>query len=690
MTDAVASSENVLRLRQARDRMIDLLGLGETYPVRDVPVPNDRLMVPFNGQASIRVEVSEKQVTYGLRDRNGVAQGAPLAGHGGTLALPTAAIRDDITFTVRARTPLGREADLLTTASVRVGLDRSIDATVISPGGAPPWLIDFGTTVTAQIPFSQDGVDYRLVRFAGGGEPANPEDMTAAAQDDIISAGGALVRGTGGPIQLTSVALRDDTVVRIRAIKVFDPVVGRPPQTNILTVRLPVFVRPDPSPAVTADPAAVVDHRAASFARVAAAAAGVDYRPLVSAVPDAMFAQGAAPAPDLIAVPVSGQPDALIRLPSLAETGALDVPPGFAVGSDWRPGAGADLRLPLPAAEADVIVRVAARKAHHADGGPFFSAVWLTRPAARLVRPNPAQPLTLTVTLAGAGTDGGLTVAGGQPGVFYTPRVAPAGPPIQPPAYAHQPDPERLSPFKGVGQLKLEVDFAVARDGQPPLPPLLAAGAIPVGTTLALSAMKAQSRASVDLAAPAVIAPVPDVAPAAPLVDHGGVAHVRVPASRAADRFALYREAAPDDVPEGPPQDGNGQTLDFPSGPLSEDTVLVLVATGNDPVQVRRRVRLTVAVGPDPGLAVQARETSVPMGGKTDLLVAGSQRGIGYQAMAGATRLGAVVPGTGATLSLPVGPVNAPTTFSVAATRLSPPAGGVTLTATATVTPKAP
>ena len=38
--------------------MIDALGIGETYPLRDLPVPNDRLTVPFNAAAAIRVEDS--------------------------------------------------------------------------------------------------------------------------------------------------------------------------------------------------------------------------------------------------------------------------------------------------------------------------------------------------------------------------------------------------------------------------------------------------------------------------------------------------------------------------------------------------------------------------------------------------------------------------------------------------------
>src|SRR5258707_4855676 len=156
MTDAVVSSETVLRLREARDRLIALLGLGETYPVRDLPVPNERLTVAFNSTAEIKVEDSEKQVAYGLRDKNGQAAGAPATGTGDTLTLMTPAIRDDITFTVHARTPLGREADLLMTATVKVGLDLTLDAAVLPADRATPRLVDFGATVTRLIPFSQD------------------------------------------------------------------------------------------------------------------------------------------------------------------------------------------------------------------------------------------------------------------------------------------------------------------------------------------------------------------------------------------------------------------------------------------------------------------------------------------------------------------------------------------------------
>ncbi len=683
----MSSTETTLRLRAARDRMIDLLGLGETYPIRDLPVPNDRLMVAFDATATIRVQVSEKLVAYGLRNKDGSPAGAAATGTGDTVTLTTPAIRNDTTYTVHARTPAGREADLFATASVKVGLDLTISAVVLPEDGPTPRVLDFGAVVMVLIPFSQDGVNYRLVRFPGG-DPAHPEDMAAAAHDDIVSDGDHTVRGTGGPIQLPSKPLPSDTVLRVRAIKVFDAALARPPETNILAVRLSVFVRADTSLAVTSDPVPIFDFQAARFARVTAALAGVEYRAVQLGVADAAFAQGAAAAPDIVAVPVAGQPDAMIRLPSLAGTGALDVPRGFTVGADWQAGAGADLRLMLPLASMDTIVAVAARKAHVAASGPFTSAVWLRHMIVQLVRPNPAPALTLSTTLAAGGTDGALTVSGGQPGVFYTPRVGPTGARILPPAYAHKPDPVDPAANKGVGQLKLEVDFAVARDGQPPLPPALATGAIPIGATLFIQAMVAQSRIAIDLPAQAVIAAVPTMQLSAALVDHGGTVHVLVQASLGSDTYALLQEGVPDDIPIGPARDGNGQTQDFPSPALPRDTVLVLVATSKAPIPVRRRTRLSVAVRPDPSLVVRAQAATVLANSVTAILIDASEPGVSYQVVAGGAPVGSALPGTGATLALPVGPLAATTTFSVTAVRLLPPAASLTLTGTATVTVK--
>jgi len=684
MSGPITSSETVLRLRAARDRMIDLLGLGETYPIQDLPVPNDRLRVAFNATAEIRVELSEKQLTYALRDKDGHAAGSAAIGTGDTLTLATPPIRDDITYTVHARTPAGREADLFATAAVKVGLDVTIAAVVLPEDGPTPRILDFGAAVKVLIPFSQDGVDYRLVRFPGG-DPAHPEDVAAAVHDDIVSDADKSVRGTGGPIELPSKPLQDDSVLRIRATKVFDAALGRPPETNILDIRLPLFIRANPRLAVTSDPGPIFDVQAARFVRVSAAQAGVEYSAVQLPVVDAAFAQGASAAPGILATPVLGQPDAMIRLPSLAGTDPLKLPPGFTSAANWQPGAGADLRLALsPPAAADAIVAIAARKAH-ANASGAVSAVWLGTMIGQLVRPNPAPALSLSTTVATGNTDGTLTFSGGQPGVFYTPRVAPAGAPIVPPAYAHKRNPDDPTANKGIGQLKLDVDFAVSRTGQPPLPPLLDSGVLPVGTTLTVQAMVAQSRVAIDLPAPAIIAAVPDAQLSAPLVDHGGITHVLVPASLATDSYALFTEGMPDDVPVGAARDGNGQTLDFTSAALNRDTVLVLAATSKAPIPVRRRIRISVAVRPDPALTVRAKDAAVAPNASTAILVDGSEPGISYQLIAGLAPVSAAQPGTGATLTLPVGPLVATTTFSVTATRQQAPAATLTLSATATV-----
>ena len=161
MSAAITSTTTELRLREARNRMLDALSLGETYPVRDLPVPNERLTVAFNDTAAIKIESSEKGVGYGLRNKNGDAVSAVVNGTGDTVLVTSQAIRDDITFTIHARAPSGREADLLTTATVKVGLDLSLAAILLPEDGPSPRILDYGSTVTVLIPDPRRGTILR-------------------------------------------------------------------------------------------------------------------------------------------------------------------------------------------------------------------------------------------------------------------------------------------------------------------------------------------------------------------------------------------------------------------------------------------------------------------------------------------------------------------------------------------------
>lgn len=594
------STPTALRFREARDGMIALLQLGETYPVRDLPVRDDRLTVTFGSTTKIPIEISQPDVTYWLLDKQGNKASAEMVGTGDTLLIETPPIHDDITFTVRARMPSGREADLLAPARVKVGLDLDL-AAVIEPETAPdPRQVDYGAKVVVKIAQSQDGVDYRLVRFPGG-DPPHPDDMAAAGKDDILSEGDK-VRGTGGPILLPSKPITEDTWIRIRAIKEFDLTLNRPSETNILAARLPLLVRADPGRPVVPDPAPVVAYQGACSVRVSQTEKDVSYRAFAHVIADSEYQQGTPPGPGLAAIKVDGEPDAMVSLPPLPEGGGDLL--GFAPIGEEQAGTGADLVFSLGPAAEDRMVAVLAHKHHQLTGAPVISAAWLTQLAVVLTRPDPNTRPRLIVTLQDGKTIGTLEVSDGQPGVFYTPKVTPPGSSILPPAYMHKRDAVDPSLNKGLGQIKLEVDFVLARDrpegggsldlaDTPPLPPLLVTDPLAAGVTLTLSAMKAQTRLSADLAASGVIDPMPELHFDTP-VDFGAQARIEVRGSRPTDIYALLR-----DGPQlGAAQGGTGATLVFLSDALRQDAVLEISAVTKAGLPVDRRSRISIAVRP--------------------------------------------------------------------------------------------
>ena len=54
--------------RAARDRLIDLLGLGETYPLRDLKVDEVQLTVSFDEPSAFKVEPAQEPCLI-LEDR---------------------------------------------------------------------------------------------------------------------------------------------------------------------------------------------------------------------------------------------------------------------------------------------------------------------------------------------------------------------------------------------------------------------------------------------------------------------------------------------------------------------------------------------------------------------------------------------------------------------------------------------
>src|SRR5215510_2018848 len=96
-------SAHDIPVRSARDRLIDLLRIGDTYPLTDLNVVADQLKVPFGGTAKIPIENAQFNVTYELCDPKGQPLGDAFRGDGAgtTLVIETPRVTQNITYRVR-------------------------------------------------------------------------------------------------------------------------------------------------------------------------------------------------------------------------------------------------------------------------------------------------------------------------------------------------------------------------------------------------------------------------------------------------------------------------------------------------------------------------------------------------------------------------------------------------------------
>ena len=198
---------------------------------------------------------------------------------------------------------------------------------------------------------SQEGVDYSLVVISGNTE-------TVVSQKDV--------RGNLGTVVITSTPVQEDTQLRVRATKRFDPSEGRPTQTALLDVTMPLMVRANTGLAVSVQPSPTPYQKDATIT-IAGSQKSASYRPYVHTLADTEFVYGAPPAANLL--PVGDD----IQVPTPPWTiSALNVPPGFVVQGDYQPGTGAALNFTIPAVAEDCLVILEARKLHGADPNAFL------------------------------------------------------------------------------------------------------------------------------------------------------------------------------------------------------------------------------------------------------------------------------------------------------------------------------
>lgn len=602
-----------VRLRSARDRVIDLLGFGETYPLQDLDVPDERLTVPVNSTAKLVVRSGQPDVRYKLHEPDGTPTrpGPGTLGRDEGTELETPPITQDATFRIHAKKEdfPSRAVYLHAAASVKSGLDVSLRARILaqvvpvagaSTANEHPRIVDFGTPLDVEIDDSQEGVDYHLVREATGG------GSEVRLSPDV--------RGDLGTIVLTSQPIPEDTVFRIRATKTFDASDSRPTQTRLLETALPLFVRANPDVEVTVAPSSVVDFGASARIAIAGSQSSVAYTAFVRMLADEDFAYDAPDAPppsELVSVSLPGGAEVLVRRPVSRQvwlgTG------GFAAAGTAQTGTDGPLELPTGPLEEDTVVVIKAEKVH-TSADPIPSEVQVASPAIVLVRPDPAPELEVRISVGDTSTDGRIWVSGGDPGIFYHFRRGQTGQERTHPAYFHKHDPVKPALNKGVASeragpgLRLEVDFAIPRgDGPPagadrtrprPVTPMIDLGNMPVGVELYARAEKARTKIDVPVVPSALIAALPEVRADAETIAPGATARIVVVASQVGERYQLFLGGEP--VRNA--RNGDGNDIAFVSESVDRDSTFEMVATRptEDGIAVTRVLPIRIGVDAAP------------------------------------------------------------------------------------------
>ncbi len=243
---------------------------------------------------------------------------------------------------------------------------------------------------------------------------------------------------------------------------------------------------PDPT-AVAVEAAAIVDDHQSAVITIAQPQPGATYWVYTRPIAAQAFVRSAATDADILTVPVPGKPAVRLRPPNVSET--------------WAPADAIEVEAYGPEVLPVMV-------------GPFTEDCWVVvqnqataefeHVAAILVRPNPAPPLSLTVLQAEGTSAGTHQVVGGQPGVFYHFRREPGGD-VGLPVYIHERDADDPTVYKGVSQLAVGVNLAVAPNDFPPETPIFTAGDVPSGTPLYVRAVKAQTGVEIELEQPVIV-----------------------------------------------------------------------------------------------------------------------------------------------------------------------------------------
>jgi hypothetical protein len=458
-----------LRLRDRRDRLLSLLGIGHPWPLRGIPFKEEQVMVATGKTAAIDLLYSQPGVGYQLVEvASGASVGEAAAGNDGPLSLTTPAISRDLILRVQASvlppspvaTANGRLRSTLVVGEILVveGVDPGLPLRLLDLSKSPlpllhtegaALLAHHGQRLLVEVAASQEGVVYEVID--------NAQRMTPFADQKPLS---AKVTGTSGPIvlELTSPADEDQDLA-VRAT--LDRQRGRAKSEDrqVLLAVLPLRVRANRALPLRLDIPVVAADTPAAVA-IGAAAAGengsqksVRYQLLARPLADADW-----------------RFDAPANAPELTTIG--DDAAGFPAqpASDQANGNGAILTLQQVVSGEGMVLAALARKQHRLapldapDSRTHPSEVVLHQAAVVLTQPDAQRQMLLRRQSEGRNV---WSFWGGQPGVAYSLRAAEADTPLAPPVPIPELE-EAPGGKRGIGRMRLGRDLLVAAADGPP------------------------------------------------------------------------------------------------------------------------------------------------------------------------------------------------------------------------------
>jgi len=460
-----------LRLRDRRDRLLSLLGIGLPWPLRGIPFKEEQVMVATGESAAIDLLYSQPGVSYQLVE---VASGAPVGvaveGSDAPLSLTTPEIRKNLSLRVQASvlspgpeaTANGRLRSTLLVGEILVveGVDPGLPLGLLDlsrtplpmlhPEGAAQ-LCNHGQRLLVEVGDSQEGVVYEVID--------NTERNTPFANQKPLS---AKVTGTSGPIVLDLFSpAAEDLDLAVRATLERQRGEARSEDRQVLAAVLPLRVRANPAPplrvaapVVAADTPAQVAIGATAGEGASCSQKSVSYQLLTRPLGDDDWRFDApAKAPELTAI----DDDARFTAQPAGDQ---------AKGN----GNGAVLTLQQAVGGEGIVVAALARKEHRlgplGDSGSRThpSEVLLRQAAVVLTQPDARRRLLLRREGEGRNV---WSFRGGQPGVAYSLGAAGSDTPLAPPVPIPELE-EAPGGKRGIGRMRLGRDLLVAASDGPP------------------------------------------------------------------------------------------------------------------------------------------------------------------------------------------------------------------------------